>query len=295
MRRALPLALVLASVMIPRLASADEPSGRNACGRAYERAQRLRQAHQLKAARSELLVCSRAECPAWVRNDCVTWLGALEVAMPSIIVAARNADGTPRTDARVIIDGKTVMERLTPDAIPIDPGKHVLIVEAVGVARVSQQLTVREGERDRRITVTFESTDVAPPAPVEPVAPARPTPAPERAEPGPRQDRPVPALVYVLGSTGIVASAFGAYFQVSGMSQRSDLHRCAPDCAESDIDEARRSLWIGNIALGAGVLSLGAALWLYLARPTLDVPKNAVQLDARGVRGGFIGGITAHF
>jgi hypothetical protein len=292
-RRVMPLVIVLASVAVPRFASGAGPSDRNACARAYEQAQRLRKAHALKAARSELLVCSRAECPAWVRSDCVPWLGAVELAMPSIVVEARTAEGQARSDVRLTVDGTPAADRLTSQPISLDPGEHELVLEAEGVARIEQHLTLREGERERRITVTFAPAVAPPPkADASEPLPERPRPEPEAP---PELKRPVPPLVYVLGATGIVATAVGGYFQLSGMSKRSDLQTCAPRCTEGEVDDARRTLWVGNIALGVGVVSLGAALWMYLVRPSVQTGTSALQLDVHGVRSGLVGGLETRF
>jgi hypothetical protein len=190
----------------------------------------------------------------------------------------------------------------------------VLVLDAEGVARIEQRLTLREGEQERRLTVTFAAT-ASPPAVVAP-APA-PAPAPEAAteparepareaeparQPQPAEpqaaaepERPVPTLAYVLGGSGLLATAVGGYFQASGMSKRSDLGECAPRCTQADVDDARNTLWAGNIVLGAGVLALGAALYVYLTRPAVDGRGQAVHLDAHGVRGGAVGGFTARF
>jgi hypothetical protein len=241
------VAIAIAGVSIASLASADD---RAACARSYEQAQRHRQAHELKAARSELLVCSRKECPAWVRRDCVPWLGEIDAALPSLVVTLKS-EGS-KSDARVTVDGAAA----SPDAsIALDPGEHVVVVERAGAARIEQRVTLREGEGERRIEITL-----TPETPHHDDVPA-PAPAPER---------PVPVLVYVLGGAGLVAGGLGTYFQISGMSKRSDLFACAPSCASADVDSARRTLWAGNILLGTAVIALAGAAVLYFTRPTSD-------------------------
>jgi hypothetical protein len=257
------MAVVVVLGSIEGAAAAADPPDKESCADAYERAQRLRKAHELKASRSELLVCSRPECPAWVRRDCVPWLAEVDASMPSIIIVARNANGSARTDVRALIDGATVMDRLTEDPIALDPGPHVVVLIAPGVARVEQRITVREGERERRIEIKL--TPLAEPAPTARTLPPRPPPSTGEES----DERPVPPLVYVLAAVGGATGGFGTYFQISGMTATSDLDGCAPTCSQNAVDDARRSLWAGNILIGVGVVSLAAAAVFYLTRPAV--------------------------
>lgn len=240
--------IVLASLFGAAPAMADE---REACANSYEKAQRARQVHQLKAARTDLLVCSRNECQAWIKKDCVTWLGQVEAAMPSIVVNAHNADGKPQNDVRITIDG--AIHSVT-ESISLDPGDHKLVVEAPGVARIEQTFNLKEGEHDRKIDLTL--TPVASETkPVEPPPPMK------------EEKRPVSTLVWVLGATGIVAAGVGGFFQFSGMSKKSDLDGCSPSCNRDDVDTARTHLWTGNVVLGVAAVALVGAAVLYLTRP----------------------------
>jgi hypothetical protein len=265
----LAFALCLSLASTPAAFAADPPD-KAVCARAYEQAQRHRQARELRAARADLQVCSRSECPAWVRRDCGPWLSEVEAALPSIVILARTADGGALTNVRLIVDGTLVTSQLTTEPLPLDPGEHHLVLEAIGVARVEQHLKLREGDRERRIEVTFAPA----PAPPPPVEPAKPPEPPARQPPEPRTvvERPVPSLVYVLGSTGIVVTALGGYFQVAGMEKRDDLVRCEPACVPSDVEDARRTLWAGNIMLGVGVVALVSAAVLYFTRPSVERP-----------------------
>jgi hypothetical protein len=174
--------------------------------------------------------------------------------MPSIVVVARNADGTPRPDVRAVVDGVVMTERLSAEPITLDPGEHVLVLFALGVGRIEQRFTLREGERVRRIEVTL----VTQPGFIGPTPKAQ-----HEAE------RPVPPLTWILGGIGLVSAGVGSYFQVSGMTGRADLYECAPRCMQRDVDAARRDLWIGNVSIGASVVSLAAAAIVYFTRPTI--------------------------
>jgi hypothetical protein len=73
-------------------------------------------------------------------------------------------------------------------------------------------------------------------------------------------------MVWVLGAGGLVATAVGGYFQIDGMSKRSALDGCSPRCAQDVVDDARRSLWVGNVVLIVGVAALVTATVLYVTR-----------------------------
>jgi hypothetical protein len=143
----------------------------------------------------------------------------------------------------------------------LDPGEHTVLLDARGFASAERRVTLREGERERRVELTF-----VPLTPEEP--PAREVPLAHEASPA-VTERPIPTLAYVLGIGGLVLAGTGAYFQASGMGKRSDLYTCAPHCRQADVDSAERTLWAGNLVLAASALALAGAAWLYLTRPTV--------------------------
>lgn len=249
---------VLSSIVFFASPALADASDREQCAKSYEAAQRARQAHQLKAARQELLVCSQSQCQGWIKKDCVPWLGQVEAAMPSIVVSAHDPNGKPQDDVRIAIDGAA---HAPLESIALDPGEHTLVVSAPNVARIEQKLTLVEGEHDRRVDITLTPAAVALPAPLPPPKPAG------------RDERPVPALTWVLGGVGVVAAGVGTYFQVSGMSKHSDLEACRGRCTQSDVDTARSTLWTGNIVLGVAVVALVGAAVVYFTRPSAHVSE----------------------
>jgi hypothetical protein len=289
------LAAIVVLATTSRLAEAGKPPDRAACARAYEQSQRLRQAHELKAAHDELLICSAAECPSWVRRDCVPWLGQVEAAMPSITIVVRNADGSVvRNGLRISVDHVPLGERAVAEPVTLDPGEHVVVLESSEASRVEQRITLREGERARRVDLTLtplpDRRTPRRPDPPEPQAtpPSEKPEKPEKPAKPEESERPTPALVYVLGVAGIAVGAAGGYFQVSGMLKRSALDVCAPRCSSEEVEDARQSLWAGNVLIGLSVASLAAAAWLYLSRPTTTRGTSTVRVDAvAGVNGVF--------
>jgi hypothetical protein len=75
----------------PSLARADDV---DVCIAAAEKAQELRLDGKLEAARDNLVVCSRAECPAAIRTDCTQWLSEVSGTMAKAAASAGDDGGT---------------------------------------------------------------------------------------------------------------------------------------------------------------------------------------------------------
>src|SRR5262249_25832670 len=99
---------------------AETPSAER-CTAAYHSTQRLRQAGKLREAAAEALVCAESACPRVLRQDCARWVEEIQRATPSIVVHAVGADGCDVVDARVVIDGQAVADRIAGTPITLDP------------------------------------------------------------------------------------------------------------------------------------------------------------------------------
>src|SRR3954469_9364872 len=75
----------------------------DACVAAYEKSQHLRKEGRFGASREQLVDCVRATCPSLVKKDCSRWTAELETAMPTVIVAARDAQGKDMLAVRVLV------------------------------------------------------------------------------------------------------------------------------------------------------------------------------------------------
>jgi hypothetical protein len=256
------IALAAAYAAVSHDAAAQSPE-KLECARSFEQAQRLRQAHQLRAAKGELLVCTE-KCPQVLRQQCVSWLGDVEASIPSLVVVARGPDGSVLSNARIVVDAVELAGGPMQQAVELDPGDHDLVIDAPGLAHVQQRVTLREGDRERRVDVTL--SPAAPPV-------TSSSPSSSSAKWGGAvapSDRPVPAVVYVLGGAGLAVAAVGTYFQIAGMNDASSLGGCQPNCPQEQIDNARTTLWAGNVTLAVGVVTLAAAVVLYLVRPARE-------------------------
>src|SRR5262249_8969273 len=97
-----------------------------------------------------------------------------------------------------------------------------------------------------------------------------------RKEQPPSRGRPVPVAPLVVGGVAVVALGVGAFFAVSGISDRSGLQgSCAPHCAQSDIDSVHTKFLVADVALGVGAAAAVAAVVLYFTSRSPPPPSAA--------------------
>lgn len=251
----------------------------DACFSAAERAQPLLRQKKLREAHALLESCARDICPRVARSDCRQWLAEATDAQPSIVIEAHEVRGSgPVRDvsvARAIIDDSLVVDQVDATPIVIDPGHHRLRLERAGADAVVQEVDVREGEKGRVIDVYWHVAATAVPS------------------------RPIPPSVFVAGAVGLVAAGVGAYFEVSGLTERHDLDTsCRPTstCTDSQVNSARTQVRVGDIAVGGGLLFLATAVVLYLSRPAADTAAPDTQMGWIGaVPGGLAAGALGDF
>jgi hypothetical protein len=282
--------VVAAALVLLASASAAAPgrADKRACVAANEGAQKLRREGHLRAAREQLLVCAKPECPVVVRQDCAQWLNEVVAATPSVVVAARDASGKETLAVKVTIDGELVLSKLDGKAMTIDPGVHKFKYESDDGLVHEEEIAVREGEKNRVLYVNFHK-----PAAPEPPAPS---PAPLAAQPSAKPATTivttrsaVPAGAFVFGAVGVAGIGVGAYLVASASSDVSNLRStCAPSCAHTDVSSARSKALVGDVLLGAGAAALVAAAWMALLRPTTERVETTTALDVGATPGGAI-------
>jgi len=262
-----------------------------ACTAAYTGGQRLRKKGELIAAKKQLTACASPACSPVLRDDCTRWLAEVAALMPSLVIAARGPSGEDATEVRVLVDGQLLADRIGGVPLEVDPGPHRLRFEMQGAQPVEKDVVVREGERARRIDVAFVagSASESTPAPSSTSASTAETPPAEQQEPR----RPIPTLAWVLGGVGAAALALGIGFEIDGLSKRSSLGACYGNCSQSDVDAAKRSFNIGDVATGIGIVALGAAAYVFFTRPAAQPPTTTtseIHLDVfPGARGATAG------
>ncbi|MBS2020631.1 MAG: hypothetical protein JST00_47695 [Deltaproteobacteria bacterium] len=252
------------------------------CINAYEQAQTLRKDGKLVSAKAQAAICAHSDCPALLAKDCGRWLTELEASTPTVVFDARTPNGGERTDVRVKVDGTQVAPHIDGKAVPLDPGTKKIVFETDDASPVETTIVIKEGEKNRKVTLTVGS---AAPAPVA-------------------TSRPVPAGVWLFGGLSVAALTTSAVFAISGLAQKGDLDDCKPRCAASDIDAMSQTFTFADVFLGVGLMGAAATAWLYFTRPAVPEGKEGGAAAAAGLRlhpyaaplpGGAGAGVSARF
>ncbi len=261
------------------------------CGAAYERSQELRASLKLHAARESLVVCAQGSCPSFIQSDCTQWLAELQREMPTVVVAAKNREGADAAGVKISIDGEPVEAEHEGSAIAVDPGRHAFRFELEGAPAIEREVVVRQGEKDRIIEVSFDSTTASTASPT-PAAVAPPS-TPEKEQPAVAKPGPLRPYAYVAGGIGAAGLIGFTVFGLVGKGQQSDLEGsgCRPNCSQDAVDSVRTKYVLADVSLGIGLAGLGAGVALFfLSQPHVEHAERAalpaVTFDVRTARGG---------
>lgn len=180
--------------------------------------------------------------------------------------------------------------------MPVDPGEHVVQVEAPGRPVVEERVTLAAGEkRTLELKLPVEKTAIAastPPVPGEAFArPVGPTPA------GPGKRR---TMAYVAGGVGITGVVVGSVAGLLTMMKKKTVdERCAGlQCDRQGLDAAnamKTDGLISTIGFAVAAVGLGAGAGLLLTEPHesrsasrfLPVLSAGGHGATAGLRGGF--------
>ncbi len=241
--RARPSLVAAGSIALSILLdSAPARADKEVCLAAHATAQVFRQNHHLVEARDQLKICAAPECPSIVTDDCRKWLSEIGAEIPTVVLAARDSNGTDLVDVRVSIDGARHADKL--DGLPIEanPGEHVFTFVR-GATSCERRIVLAQSERQRMVSVRFGTTET-----------------PKQHEP----ERRASVWPWVLGGVGLAGLTSFTIFAVRGSSdERSFANTCLPRCSVDNVDSVKRSYLIADISLGVGVVALGAATVMY--------------------------------
>ena len=287
-RSALAIAAAVSTLLAaPRLTRANE---KQVCFAAADDAQQQRIDGKLRAARAQLLVCGRPDCPALVRSDCEKWMTEVLELLPTIVLAVRDAQGNDVAVADVWIDGAAVAHGLDGKPIEIDPGMHTLrVVSSATGQSAEEHILVREGEKGRAVPVALGASSGG--AATVPRAVTPESPPSGGVEPA-RSWSPSP-WTWVLGAVGVVAVGVGTGLELSVNAQASSLSQtCVHTCPKDEVHPlVVQQQILGPIAFGVGAVSLAAAV-LFLVRGTHDAGaarSSSVLGDVTVFPGGVVG------
>jgi hypothetical protein len=167
--------------------------------------------------------------------------------------------------------GAPVVSRLRLDAqevavpaadVPVDPGKHEIVIEAGGKAPHIAVVEVAEGG----------TTSVDVPPPEEEVAPKPAAPPPARAP----EERPNLSLAgWLVGAVGVSGFVVAAATGGKLLADHADFEDCKarPDCDPGPLADDAEPLLVANaIAWGVGAVGVGIGATLLIV-DAVDSPK----------------------
>ncbi|MBL8611745.1 MAG: hypothetical protein JNL38_30660 [Myxococcales bacterium] len=284
MRRWLGVSWIVLVAVAAGEARADDKA---ACLAASEKAQQLRNAGKLSAARAELTVCGRPECPAVVRQDCATWMNEIIASSPSVVFDAKDGKGKDLVDVRVFVDDKQVADQIDGKPIQLDPGQHVFRFESTGLPPVEERVVIKQGEKNRIVSASFRPAGADRPPPPPPAAPVEDS-----------SGRTVMTVASIgLIGIGAVGLGVGAVLGLQANSTINDLKSTCgvtQTCPQGDVDAAERKR---NLAIGAAVAGgafVAGGVVLFLLRPA--APKaTAIRMEISPNPGGASLGLRGAF
>lgn len=224
------------------------------CYDAHEAGQIERKRGALRRARASFATCGAPDCPAIVQRDCSAWAAELTTQQPSVVFAVVRGNGADVVGARVLVDGAPIA--LDGRALELDPGEHLVRAEAPSQPAVERRITVREGERTRRVAIVLGESK-----------------PPVRASP--------PAGVWVLGGVSALSLATFGTFAVLGKSRENELTRtCVDRCTDDDVAGVRRAYIVADASLALAVATAGAAVVAWVLLPKVRGPARAPSAAA---------------
>lgn len=187
------------------------------------------------------------------RDEIVRDRSALDGRIPRLVV--RLAEESP-PGVRVSLDGQTLSGAQLDEAVPVDPGDHVVVVMTPKGRRERVRVTVGEGET-RQITVG------GPVAVVD-------APNPHAATHPPRDDTAMIVGGWVLigvGVAGLVASIVSGALAAERHGRVEDLcpgPQCTTDEGFDAAQEGKTLVIVNAITLGAGLAAAAAGTTLVI-------------------------------
>jgi hypothetical protein len=146
----------------------------------------------------------------------------------------------------------------------VDPGVRIFRFDHVGSTPIERKVVIREGQKGRLLKIVFDP---------------RPPPPPPKTLPAERRYR-VPGASVVFGAVGAAALGSFTYFGISGRHDAAELgDGCGRDktCREDQVTPIRTKLLVADISLAVGLVSLGAATYLFFAGN--EKPPPSVSAD----------------
>lgn len=223
------------------------------CASAAERAQEFRASHRLNEAVAELRACAQSGCPKVIQADCVSWSREVDALMPTLSMRAVDSRGRDVIDVAVRIDGTKIADSLDGTSLSLDPGPHVIRLEARGGSIYEESVLVTEAQKGRVLTARF----------------AEPLRADGHREEPPPTGGTFPTVTWVAGGVAVLGFAGFSILELSAQSEYSrysDGCGRTNSCNEADVDALRNKFIVAGVVLGVSVIAAGIAIWTVATR-----------------------------
>jgi hypothetical protein len=202
---------------------------------------------------------------------------ALDARIPRLTVRLP-ADAPP--GASVHRDGLELGAASLGVPMPVDPGAHVVRVDAAGHEPSSTSVTLAEGE-SRVLEVSAGAAIASQPVSAQPTPPA-PAPSPPPVEaPAPAPAHPVLRTTgFVLGIAGLASLAAGGTTGALALAQKSTVQAHCPQprgCDQTGLDAAQSGhtfATVSDVTFVAGGVLLAAGAALVLLNPARSAPTT---------------------
>ncbi len=189
----------------------------------------------------------------------------------------------------VLRDGVVLKEGVWGSPIPVDPGRHEVNAIAPGYEAWSAVVEIppEPGQHEATVPELAKKKEEPPPAATPPAAP--PAVEAKASASAPRRPFELPqrTVGFVVGGAGAAALLVGGYFGLRALGKAGDVDERCPNkrCADAGAielnDEAGRAATVSNIALGVGLVGLGAGALLVLTAPP-DKPAAGARAGRPG-------------
>lgn len=196
-------------------------------------------------------------------------------------------------------DGISLKEGMWGSAIPVDPGRHEVSAIATGYEPWSSVVETPPEPGQHEVTVPEltkkkEEPAAAPAAAASASAGASSSPAAAAAAAASRPFALSQRTVgLVVGGGGLAALLVGGFFGYRALDKARDANDRCPDrrCDDASAvdlsDQAGSAATVANVAVGLGLVGLGAGAWLVLTAPPAGKPAPS----GRAAPGVALGGV----
>jgi hypothetical protein len=183
--------------------------------------------------------------------------------------------GSGADAANIEVDGVSLGATSLGRPFPADPGPHAISAKAPGFKELVTVMQLAEGQHETFV-VKLEPRE--PPATSRP--PSETSAPPPEVTPAQKPSRLVPYVVGGVGAAALVGAGVLFVLRQNTLSKLEDecTNGSCPKSAKSDGDNLTTYHYGAEIALGVGIIGVGAAVTMILLEPTT---KSSTQTGLR--------------